>query len=296
MVARLNAGPRAIETVQTMTQVSYIYSLTVTNYGDIALVSQGHWSLNISALFDGLTGALVQAYFAHRIHVLSGGWTITVVSWFFSFVALMGTTAITVLGQVSASIVDFERNYVWIVTTSLVLLVFVDIINTVSLCTFLRVEKTGSRSADHLLNKLFLWTIQTGIVTSIGGLVMMILSLTNPETSYWIAVSLFYAKFYSNAFMATLNARDGLRTAPAHLSDPVTGVEPGTMQFVTVGSDADLMAQTFGNETIDLEMQTRASPGNCKNMSSDSAGTAVTTASELLSDSAPVVARSPRAP
>ena len=115
---------------------------------------------------------------------------------------------------------------------------------------------------------------------------MMILSLTNPETCKralyhprnhaHLEISLLDRRLallrkmyvpthreptrelippvYSNAFMATLNARDALRAtpAPAQLSDPITGVEPGTMQFVTVGvrplflhhaqSNTDLMA------------------------------------------------------
>lgn len=39
---------------------AYLYRLTVTYYGDVEVIGQGHWTLNTSALFDGLVGALVQ--------------------------------------------------------------------------------------------------------------------------------------------------------------------------------------------------------------------------------------------
>lgn len=63
-----------------------------------------------------------------------------------------------ILGQISY-IAKFESQYEWLVTTTLSLLLFVDIVNTVALCTYLRIERTGFSSTDGMLNKLFIWTL-----------------------------------------------------------------------------------------------------------------------------------------
>lgn len=57
-------------------------------------------------------------------------------------------------------LVDFENKYRWLVATGLSFLLFVDVVNTVALCVYLRIERTGSSSRiDSILNKMFLWTL-----------------------------------------------------------------------------------------------------------------------------------------
>lgn len=123
--------------------------------------------IDASSLFDGLIGMLVQGFFAHRIYLLSKKWVITVISWVGSFLAFTGALAILILGRISKDIANFDADYTWLITTALVLLLSVDIVNTVALCSFLRVERTGFKSTDTMLNKLFVWTLGAYISLSI---------------------------------------------------------------------------------------------------------------------------------
>ncbi|KZP08289.1 hypothetical protein FIBSPDRAFT_939073 [Athelia psychrophila] len=200
-----------VETIQTVFMCAYLYRVTVTYYGNVAIIGDGHWTLNTSALFDGLVGGLVQGFFAHRIWILSKKWPITLISWTGSFLAFTGTVAIMILGQISY-IAKFDAEFTWLVTTTLALLLSVDIINTVALCSYLRIERTGFQSTDGMLNKLFIWTLETGLFTSLGAMLMLIFSLALPETTIWIGISAFYGKLYSNSLMASLNAREALRS------------------------------------------------------------------------------------
>ncbi|KAF7968815.1 hypothetical protein HWV62_29250 [Athelia sp. TMB] len=52
---------------------------------------------------------------------------------------------------------------------------------------------------------------QTGLLTSIGALIMLVFSLALPNTALWLGASGFYCKLYSNSLMASLNAREILR-------------------------------------------------------------------------------------
>ncbi|KAF7968817.1 hypothetical protein HWV62_29254 [Athelia sp. TMB] len=166
--------------------------------------------LEMIALFDGIVGGLVQSFFAHRIFVLSKRWPIPIISWTGSFLAVAGNVAVMILGQIT-DLTKYLAEFGWLVTTVIVLLLSVDIINTVALCTYLRVGKTGYQSMDSMLNKLFIWTLETGLLTSIGALVILVSSLSLPNTALWVGVSGFYCKLYSNSLMASLNAREILR-------------------------------------------------------------------------------------
>ncbi|KAF7968444.1 hypothetical protein HWV62_30567 [Athelia sp. TMB] len=184
--------------------------VTVSYYGVPAAIGAGDWTLNLSGFFDGLSGALVQSFFAHRIYVLSRRWYITFLSWALSLIACTATLAITIL-SFKLSIAEFAIKYIWLVKASLALLLVVDVLNTTALCYYLRSERTGYSNTDSIMNKLFLWTLETGMITSCGGLIMLVFIFTTSSTTLWICVSIFYAKLYSNSLLATLNSRESLR-------------------------------------------------------------------------------------
>ncbi|KAF7986670.1 hypothetical protein HWV62_26520 [Athelia sp. TMB] len=149
-----------LETLHMFITWAWLYDVTVTHYGDLTYFAEAHWTLSSSAVFDGVIGALVQGFFAHRIYVLSGKWPITIVSWIGSLCNVATNFAISVISQ-TVSVTAFAQDFAWITTTTLVLLLAVDTLNTTALCWYLRVEKTGVRTTDSMLNKLFQWTIHS---------------------------------------------------------------------------------------------------------------------------------------
>ncbi|KZP26352.1 hypothetical protein FIBSPDRAFT_928780 [Athelia psychrophila] len=201
-----------VDTISTIFTWSWLYRCTVTYDGNIDILTQDYWTLSTTSFFDGLVGGAVQGYFAYRVHILSRRWIFTIISWFGSALALVATTAVMVVSRFT-TVDSFEYKYRWIVTTSFTLLFSVDVVNTCSLCWYLRAERTGSTHIDGIMNKMFLWTLETGILTSIAGLLMLIFSLARPDTSLWICIAIFYGKLYSNSLMASLNGREFLRTS-----------------------------------------------------------------------------------
>lgn len=143
------------------------------------MLTTSHWTLQSSAFFDGLIGALVQVrytlnytitaliyvdvkgYFAYRIHVLSRKWIITTVSWTGSFLACAATTAITVFST-SIGVVQFGIQFRWLILTGLSIFLFVDFANTISLCIYLRIERTGCVRYTSLA----IWYCQVSLIPS----------------------------------------------------------------------------------------------------------------------------------
>lgn len=64
-------------------------------------------------------------------------------SWIFSFLALVGSIAVLIVAELSGSILGFRKKTEWVITATLVTVLFVDILNTVSLSIYLRVGTMG---------------------------------------------------------------------------------------------------------------------------------------------------------
>ncbi|KNZ74321.1 hypothetical protein J132_07178 [Termitomyces sp. J132] len=62
-----------------------------------------------------------------------------------------------------------------------------------------------------IIDKLILWTIQTGLITSCGTTIQLILFLVLDNYG-WLAIFLIVPRLFSNSLMASLNARADLRS------------------------------------------------------------------------------------
>jgi hypothetical protein len=238
-----------LETTHTVFIWIYLYSLTVTNYGNPAALVTSPWTLSMSSVFDGLIGGAVQAYFAHRIYILSGHLLLPIISWLGSALQVALTLSIAIIGS-RMTLREFASRFEWIVTTSLVAIMVVDILNTGGLCYFLFVERSKNRVKRTRLavDKLILWTIETGLVTSVAAVVMLILFLGKPGTALWISITLFYAKLYSNCLLASLNGRISLR-ANRNVYTTSSGALEVSVTQDTVGSHTLADLSRSGKDT-----------------------------------------------
>lgn len=194
-----------LTSLSTVFSAFYLYNVTCTSFGDVTVLTSSSWSLNTVALCNGLAVVLVQVgskrirravatgltqlkgFFAHRIRILSKKWYITIISWLGSLLALITAIIIMIVGFVSPTPL-FASSYKWVPQSTLSLFLFVDIVNTVALCAYYRVERTGSEkyelshfdsvltesnnissviiSIDNVLNRLFVLTMGRSISTS----------------------------------------------------------------------------------------------------------------------------------
>jgi len=76
--------------------------------------------------------------------MVSGNIILPVLSWTGSALQLAALISIAVIGA-SMSLAEFAERFSWIITTSLVLIVIVDILNTGGLCYFLFTERSRNQ-------------------------------------------------------------------------------------------------------------------------------------------------------
>lgn len=92
-----------------------------------------------------------------------------------------------------------------------------DIILAVGLTHALWTQRALTENARTmaLVDKIMKWTLETGAMTSVTGIMILITFLTMQDNYIWVAWYVVTAKLYSNALFATLNSRTTLRALDA---------------------------------------------------------------------------------
>lgn len=200
-----------MELAHTSLSAHSIYWITVINYGRSESLNRFPPSLIAAVVLSGLIGPPIQAFFSHRVLRLSRRWTIPCICWFLSILRCISVLAVAGTAHRSDSITDFKQNWKWLLATSLAISTVVDVLIAGSLCICLWNQREGTfRRTKRLIDKLMVWSIQTGLLTSIGTATMLIL-FTAVDNFAWLAVFCIISRLFSNSLMASLNARASLR-------------------------------------------------------------------------------------
>ncbi|KAE9395343.1 hypothetical protein BT96DRAFT_997746 [Gymnopus androsaceus JB14] len=97
-------------------------------------------------------------------------------------------------------------------STGLACAAIADLLIAASLCFYLHKSHTGIRATDSVINKLLVYAINTGLLTSIFAVVDMICFLTMPHNLIHDAMNIMVGKLYTSSLLASLNVRTDLRS------------------------------------------------------------------------------------
>jgi len=205
-----------LETAHTATIIHIVWSATVT--GTILQLSNpGSSSVtSVSVLYIAVITISVQAYYFHRIRQLSGKIWISLVGW---GVTIMCFGAGIFLCYKSFTIGAFawQSTWGWLIKASFASIASIDIFITGLLVFYLKRVSTPLNEAPvmessvELINRLIIWTVETGMLTSITSIVVLI-SFQMMNLNYvWFGLFFSLGKLYSNSLLASLNARTSNR-------------------------------------------------------------------------------------
>ncbi|KAK7447415.1 hypothetical protein VKT23_014124 [Stygiomarasmius scandens] len=214
-----------METAHTALLWIYLYNKTVAGFGKFEQLEQIHWSLSVSVPISCIIVLFTEGFFAYRIFILSRVRWFPVLCIFGLLVRLGLGTAFAVTTPAYRIDVYFAK-FQWLVTTALTVGAAVDIANTIGLCYVLRRNMTAQPRTRRIIDKLVLWTIETGLLTSVCALIEVILMQTKGNL-LWAFFFFQSAKFYSNSLLASLNGRALLQNMPDDpMSIALTTVNP----------------------------------------------------------------------
>jgi hypothetical protein len=204
--------------------ISYlVYSTTITWYGQPEKLVRFE-SLNATVIFGAIITLTVQVFFAYRVWKIMNHSSIGVFCWFLSFSRFVGSIVAGAQAFKSPSIMQFAVDWRWLLTTVLVTSACVDVIIAMALCYFLLKHRDNTFDSFHLirttrvLDRLVAWTLQTGLMTSVTAVAMVICLQTMPLNFVWISIYTCLGKLYSNSLLASLNSRIKLRDAGTRMN------------------------------------------------------------------------------
>ncbi|KAJ7590096.1 hypothetical protein C8J56DRAFT_1048264 [Mycena floridula] len=212
-------GVCLIETIHVIFVYVFIYDAVITNFGLNPAIRKIHWGMALSLPATSVISNLVQGFFAYRVRNLTKQWIYTAIIWIACFLRLGCTLVLAVKCIEAKDFLSFVAQYHWLIVLAVVVGTVIDIANTLGLCYALWGERNESNVAAsrHMLDRIMIWSIETGFLTSLTGVVMIICMLTMLGTLIWMFFLMFLAKMYSNTLLASLNGRISLRTQmPRH--------------------------------------------------------------------------------
>ncbi|KAJ7440957.1 hypothetical protein FB451DRAFT_1377401, partial [Mycena latifolia] len=216
-----------------------IYSLTVTFYCQPKHLETPPYSFDMTILFSALTYIIVQRYresllmqgfFANRVRILSGTLVIPIICWVMTFFRAAANFAAMGVQWANPNIVELSERLKWPMSIALSLGVTVDIVVVVAMCYWLRkIRATRFERTKRMADTLILWSIETGLLTSVSSIILTILFFSRSDL-LWFPFYLVQVKLFSNGLLASLNGRQRFRS-PANKA-----VSDAQFQVLTLSS------------------------------------------------------------
>jgi len=195
---------------------------------------------------------LTQAFFAYRVKVISGKWAIAIVAWAGSLLRLAFGITSCVASIRAKSLSQFSTDWKWLIIGSTIVEMVVDLWNTAGLCYYLAPKRGDFSRTRSLINKIMLWAVETGVITCIGAILMLIFALALPHALLWVSIITFYPKLYSISLLVSLNGRQDLRKS----ADSMT-----YQSVLWTSRDQTASAPISVRKTIEVEMSPVHSQG-----------------------------------
>ncbi|KAI9574512.1 hypothetical protein HD554DRAFT_2309935 [Boletus coccyginus] len=207
-----------------------VYTYLVTYFGDWEQLNNVVLSLVIEVFFNGFTALVVQCFLAMRVFRLSNknwfafGSVVSLVSFGthdLIFLTVPPQMALVILEWILILIFSIKaislKTYQQFATINAISMSINaaaaagDVLITIFLCYLLQKSRTGFRRSDMTINKLIMFSINTGLLTSLDALASLFCISVWPHTFIYIAFYFNIGRLYCNSLLATLNARKGLR-------------------------------------------------------------------------------------
>ncbi|KAL1942061.1 hypothetical protein VTO73DRAFT_6591 [Trametes versicolor] len=193
-----------LETLHTVIWMIACYHFLITDYFKPSAITAGQWTDKVNVILTS--------------------------------VSMLATFGFGISGCVKAfelSLVDFPR-FSWLISGAYGCALATDTLLTGALIHVLLHSRTGFKSTDSLIDTLILYSINTGLLTGITGLLTFVFALILPGNYIYAGLSIVNLKLYANSVLAILNSRRSLASSASMVDDfelcPASGASSNTEQ------------------------------------------------------------------
>ncbi|KAK2459923.1 hypothetical protein APHAL10511_008052 [Amanita phalloides] len=183
-----------------------LYFHLVAKYYDPMTLSHMTWSTQVQALITGMSSSLVQLHYALWIWRASNSKPLLL----FTLASIMVLASCNVAWLIFSSRMKAVQQTIRIAPLTMTihsLSAFVDVMNAASIMVLLRRSQSGLIKSDNLINKMILFIVSTGLLTSLCAISLVVSLAAAPTTLISSAFYVLLGKLYVNSFLAGINAR-----------------------------------------------------------------------------------------
>ncbi|KAF9512070.1 hypothetical protein BS47DRAFT_1103796 [Hydnum rufescens UP504] len=199
-----------LEAFQLVCGTQSLYWWVGANYGNRLASGDGTWGFTTFQISAVCASVTVQTFFSYRVYSLSanlylGAFVQVFVLVQFGFGVVTSVKANTVRKPVVAA-----EEIMWVAVSWLATQAIADIVISTCMCILLRRRRTGFQKTDSVINRMVLYTINTGLATSVLSCVVLVLSVKH-WTYFSITLGMLLGAFYSVTMLTNLHTRTTLR-------------------------------------------------------------------------------------
>ncbi|KIK68743.1 hypothetical protein GYMLUDRAFT_36238 [Collybiopsis luxurians FD-317 M1] len=201
---------------------AWLYNYCVTNFGQTEALDHLPPSYYGMAYPTGIVTVIVQSFYVWRVWRLSRNPIISGCIWSLSlaqFGAFLYYVA-RVFGIPEASELSILLGKYAILVNALG--AATDIVIACAMVYYLKQSETSIKRTNHMLRSITIFTVTTGIVSSVCAIMVLSMAGAYPGTNIELTFYFMLTRLYSNSFMATLNVRDHLRESKHGTSGIIT--------------------------------------------------------------------------
>ncbi|KAJ7443569.1 hypothetical protein FB451DRAFT_1240363 [Mycena latifolia] len=199
-----------------------LYTITVTQYGQLEKLIIPPLSLDTSILISGFIGPLEQGWFTYRLYKLSNRLTLALFCTLLAGARFVGIIRLSAIALHAYPLPEYTVRAGWLIEAIVIVSATLDTVLVTALCFYLSSwRRDQSRGVQKILTQIMTWSVETGSMTIIGALGLLITFLTMPNNFVYIGFFAVIPKLFSNALLLSLNARERFAQLIRDTSQPV---------------------------------------------------------------------------
>ncbi|KAF5345728.1 hypothetical protein D9757_013306 [Collybiopsis confluens] len=203
----------ALSLTHSVISFTWAWKFLVVGWGDPLAFLIIPWQESVHTILTGVMATIEHCFFCWRLWALKR--ESTVVRCVVVLVLMLG---ISMYGAIVSEPVDIEKEdaFVKVALAWLSGSFTADIIVAISMILVLKSASSNAHSArtQHIIQKLMIRTVETGSITAIAALVVLILFQQFHSTYIYMAVAFLLCNLYSNVILANINGRKTLTSDP----------------------------------------------------------------------------------
>ncbi|KAJ7733669.1 hypothetical protein B0H16DRAFT_162024 [Mycena metata] len=188
-----------------------LFTYMILDYGNPeAVVGPVPKSFAVGVLLGGIL--VICGFFSFRLYAFSKRLFVPISIWVVISVRFIAVMGIVIISHRPISIVQLERQWGRLFIVSWGVSVVSDLSITGALvAVFLAQRPSGQKRTVALIDKLIIWTLETGMLTSANIIVEVVCFYTMKDNLIWVVFYVLQPLLYSNSLLVSLNSRATLR-------------------------------------------------------------------------------------